>query len=194
MRKSRFERETGETKVDVELNLDGKGKAEIEVPPRFLKHMLEAFGKHSGFDVMVKAQSKDGDEHHIVEDVGICLGKALLKAVGDKKGIERFGYWILPMDDSVATVSVDLGGRPYFKIDIPFSEFEEKKVGDVSKENIEQFLESFALNGKLNLYVKAEGKNDHHKVEAVFKALAKALKVAVSKSGSYDLPSTKGVL
>ncbi|MFH1786276.1 MAG: imidazoleglycerol-phosphate dehydratase HisB [archaeon] len=194
MRKAKVVRETAETRVSVELNLDGKGKADVKTPLRFLSHMLQSLGKHSGFGLKVTAESRDGDEHHIAEDVGICLGEALLKALGDKKGIERFGYWILPMDDAVATVAVDLSGRPYFKIELPFSEFDEKMVGDVSKENIEHFLESFALNGKFNLCVKAEGKNDHHKVEAVFKALAKSLKVAASKSGSYDLPSTKGVL
>ncbi len=192
MRSAKVERETKETQVKLELNLDGAGKSSIDTPLKFLNHMLENFSKHSGFDLKVKAEGDvDVDDHHLVEDMGIVLGEALLKSLGDKKGINRMAHAIVPMDDSRAEVAVDLSGRPYAKIDLPFSEFHERKVGDVSKENIEHLLESMALNGRFNLNVKVEGRNDHHKVEATFKALAKALKESSRVTGS-DVPSTKG--
>lgn len=191
-RSAKVERETGETDVTVELGLDGSGESWIDTPLKFLNHMLENFSKHSGFDLTVNASGDvDVDDHHLTEDLGIVLGEALLKALGDKKGIERMGYFIVPMEDARAEVAVDLSGRPYAVVELPFSEFKEKKVGDVSKENIEHLLESFALNGKFNLNVKVTGKNDHHKVEAAFKALAKALKQAVEVTGG-GVPSTKG--
>ena len=194
MRSAQIDRETKETKVKVELNLDGGGESDIDTPLKFLNHMLENFARHSGFDLKVKAKGDVGvDDHHLVEDVGICLGEAFLKALGGKRGINRMAHSIVPMDDSRAEVSVDLSGRPYAVIDLPFSEFEEKRVGDVSKENIEHLLESMALNGRFNLNVKVEGRNDHHKVEATFKALAKALKEAAKVTGK-DVPSTKGVV
>jgi imidazoleglycerol-phosphate dehydratase len=193
-RKASITRETKETKVSISLNLDGQGKSAIKTPLKFLNHMLDSFTKHSGFDLKIRASGDvDVDDHHTVEDVGICLGEALLKALGDKKGINRMAYSIVPMDDSKAEVSVDLSGRPAASIQLPFSEFHERRVGDVSKENIEHFLESLALNGRFNLNVKVEGRNDHHKVEATFKALARALKEAVKVTGK-NIPSTKGVL
>jgi len=156
--------------------------------------MLESFSRHSGFDLKVNAIGDvEVDDHHTVEDVGICIGEAFLKALGDRRGINRMGFAIVPMDDSKAEVSVDLSGRPSAKIDMPFSEFHERRVGDVSKENIEHFLESFAMNGRFNLNAKVEGRNDHHKVEATFKALAKALKEATRVTGK-NTPSTKGTL
>jgi imidazoleglycerol-phosphate dehydratase len=194
MRSAQVERKTKETQVKVELCLDGAGESKVEVPLKFLAHMLAAFSKHSGFDLKVKAAGDvDVDDHHLVEDTGIVLGEAFLQALGDKKGINRMAHSIVPMDDARAEVSVDLSGRPYAVVDLPFSEFEEKRVGDVSKENIEHFLESFALNAKFNLNMKVEGRNDHHKVEAAFKALAKALKEATRVTGE-DVPSTKGVV
>ena len=193
-RKAVVSRKTKETTIKVELNLDGSGKSKIKTPLHFLDHMLENFTKHSGFDLSVNAKGDiHVDDHHTVEDTGICLGEAFLSALGDKRGINRMAFSIVPMDDSKAEVSVDLSGRPSAIIDLPFSEFNEKRVGDVSKENIEHFLESFAVNGKFNLNVKVEGRNDHHKVEAAFKALAKALKEATRITGR-DLPSTKGKL
>ena len=193
-RKAKVSRKTSETDVSVEINLDGTGKAKVKTPLNFLNHMLENFSKHSGFDLTVSAKGDvHVDDHHTIEDVGICLGEALLNALGDKKGINRMAFSIVPMDDSKAEVSVDLSGRPSAKIDLPFSEFQEKRVGDVSKENIEHFLESFAVNGRFNLNVKVEGRNDHHKVESAFKALAKALKEATRITGK-ELPSTKGSL
>ncbi len=194
MRSANVKRDTKETQVSVGINLDGAGKAAVDVPLKFLSHMLENFSKHSGFDLDVKAGGDvDVDDHHLVEDVGICLGQALDKALGDKKGINRMAHAIVPMDDSRAEVSVDLSGRPYAVVNLPFSEFAERRVGDVSKENIVHFLESFALNGKFNLNVKVEGRNDHHKVESCFKALAKALKEATKVTGG-SVPSTKGVI
>jgi len=190
---TKIERETKETKIGLELKLNGTGKYSNQTDLRFLNHMLDQLAKHSGFDLNLIAKSLDSDEHHLVEDVGIALGQALEKELGDKKGVARFGYAIVPFDDSLATVAIDLSGRPYCKIDLPFSEFEEKKVDDVSKENIEHFLESFAINGKFNLYARVSGKNDHHKVEVLFKALARALKMACAKTGQ-GVPSTKGVL
>jgi imidazoleglycerol-phosphate dehydratase len=193
MRAAKIVRKTKETYVCVQLNLDG-GVARIRTPLKFLNHMLENFAKHSGYGLNITAEGDtDVDDHHLVEDVGICLGEALLKALGDKRGINRMAHAIVPMDDSKAEVAIDLSGRPYAKIDLPFSEFHDRRVGDVSKENIEHFLESLALNGKFNLNVKVEGRNDHHKVEATFKALAKALKEATRVTGK-DLPSTKGKL
>jgi len=194
MRKAKVKRCTRETEVEVELNLDGNGKSRIETPLKFLNHMLETLAKHSGFDLNVKGRGDvEVDDHHLVEDLGIVLGEALNKALGDKKGINRMGYFIVPMDEAKATVAVDLSGRPFAVINLPFSEFHERKVGDVSKENIEHFLTSFALSGKFNLHVEVEGKNDHHKVEACFKALAKALALAVKVTGR-EVPSTKGVV
>lgn len=194
MRSARVARRTKETDVRLGIKLDGSGKSAVKTPLRFLNHMLENFSKHSGFDLTVVAKGDvDVDDHHLVEDIGICLGEALLKALGDKRGIARMAHAIVPMDDARAEVSVDISGRPYAVVDIPFSEFQDRRVGDVSKENIVHFLESFALNGRFNLNVKAEGRNDHHKVEATFKALAKALKEAVKVTGK-GLPSTKGRL
>ncbi|VVB54810.1 Imidazoleglycerol-phosphate dehydratase [uncultured archaeon] len=193
-RKARIERKTKETLIKVELNLDGSGKAAVRTPLNFLNHMLESLAKHSGFDLKVSARGDvHVDDHHLVEDVGITLGHALVTALGDKKGIVRMAYFIAPMDDSKSTVAVDLSGRPYSVIDIGWSNFKDSRVGDVSKENIEHFLESFSVNGKFNLHMKTEGRNDHHKAEASFKALARALKEAVRVSGDA-VPSTKGVL
>jgi imidazoleglycerol-phosphate dehydratase len=194
MRLAKISRKTAETNIALSLNLDGKGMGKIKTPLKFLNHMLENFARHSGFDLSVQAKGDiDVDDHHLVEDVGICLGEALHKSLGDKKGINRMAHAIVPMDDSRAEVSIDLSGRPYHRIELPFSEFSERRVGDVSKENIEHFLESFALNGRFNLNVKVEGKNDHHKVESTFKALAKAMKEATRVSGR-GMPSTKGRL
>jgi imidazoleglycerol-phosphate dehydratase len=193
-RKAAVSRKTRETSISLELNLDGSGESSLKTPLKFLNHMLENFSKHSGFDLKIKAAGDvEVDDHHLVEDAGICMGEALLKALGNKKGIVRMAHAIVPMDDARAEVSVDLSGRPYAVIDLPFSEFEERRVGDVSKENIEHFLESMALNGRFNLNVKVAGRNDHHKVEATFKALAKALREATRITGK-NVPSTKGLL
>ncbi len=192
MRNAIIKRKTKETEISLGLNLDGNGNSKIDTPLKFLNHMLENFAEHSSFDLEISAKGDvEVDDHHLVEDIGIALGEALDKALEDKKGISRMSHRIVPMDDSKAEVSIDLSGRPYAVVDLPFSGFHEKKVGDVSKENIVHFLESFALNGKFNLNVRVEGKNDHHKVESCFKALAKALYDATRITGK-GIPSTKG--
>lgn len=188
---AKIKRKTKETEIDLDLSIRGTGKYEIKTGLEFLNHMLESFAKHSFFDLKINAKSLDKNEHHLVEDIGICLGQALEKELGKKEGIERFGYAIIPMDEAVATVATDLGGRFYYNVNLPFSEFKEKQIEDTSKENIEHFLESFAINAKLNLYASVSGKNDHHKAEALFKALARALRMACSKTGK-GIPSTKG--
>jgi imidazoleglycerol-phosphate dehydratase len=194
MRSAKIKRETKETQISLELNLDGTGKSEIKTPLNFMNHMLENFSKHSRFDLRVKADGDvEVDDHHLMEDLGICLGQALDKALGDKKGIARMGSSCVPMDDSLAHVALDLSGRGYARIDLRFSEFRDARLGDVSKEALPHFFESFALNGKFNLNLNVDGENDHHKIEACFKALAKALYDATRIVGS-ELPSTKGVL
>ena len=194
MRTAKIERKTRETQISLELDLDGTGECRIETPLKFLNHMLENLSRHSRFDLRIDAKGDvEVDDHHLVEDIGICLGMALEKALGDKKGIQRMGYAIVPMDDALATVAVDLSGRGYAKVEIPFSEFKEGKLGDLSKENIPHFFESFALNGRFNLHMLVEGKNDHHKVESCFKALARALYDATRIIGE-EIPSTKGVV
>ncbi len=194
MRTAKIKRKTRETQISLELNLDGTGKSSIDTPLNFLNHMLESFSKHSRFDLRVKAEGDvDVDDHHLVEDVGICLGQAIDKAAGDKKGISRMGSSCVPMDESLSHVALDLSGRGYAKIDIRYSEFRDARLGDVSKEAIPHFFESLALNGKFNLHMTVDGENDHHKIEACFKALAKALYDATRISGT-EIPSTKGVV
>jgi imidazoleglycerol-phosphate dehydratase len=194
MRRSKVSRKTKETQISLELDLDGSGESDVNTPVNFLNHMLENFSKHSRFDLALKAKGDvKVEDHHLVEDVGLCLGEALDKALGDRKGISRMGHAIVPLDEALATVAVDLGGRPYSVIDIHYSEFKDAKLGDLSKENIPHFFESFATKGRFNLHIKVEGKNDHHKVEACFKALARALRDATCVTGK-SVPSTKGVI
>jgi len=194
MRIASVERKTKETEIRLVLNIDGKGKSSINTPIKFLNHMLENLSKHSRFDLDIRADGDiDVDDHHLVEDIGICLGKAIDKALGDKRGICRMGHAIVPMDDALATVALDLNGRGYAVINIKFSEFKDSKIGDLTKENIPHFFESLAINGKFNLHMKVEGSNDHHKVESCFKALAKALYDATRVIGE-EIPSTKEIV
>jgi imidazoleglycerol-phosphate dehydratase len=194
MRTAKISRKTKETQISLELNLDGSGRSKIKTPVNFLNHMLENFAKHASFDLTIDAKGDvNVEDHHLVEDIGLCLGEALDTALGDKKGINRMGHAIVPMDESLATVALDLSGRPYAVVDISFSEFKDAKLGDLTKENVPHFFESFAAKAKINLNVKVEGRNDHHKVEASFKALARALRAAVRVTGK-GIPSTKGVL
>jgi imidazoleglycerol-phosphate dehydratase len=187
-------RKTKETQIDLELNLDGSGKSSIKTPVSFLNHMLEGFCRHATFDLKLSAKGDvEVEDHHLVEDVGLCLGEAVDKALGDKKGISRMGHSIVPMDEALATVALDIGGRPYSVISIPYSEFKDAKLGDLSKENVPHFFESFAAKARINLHVRVEGKNDHHKVEACFKALARALYDATRVTGR-GIPSSKGVI
>lgn len=190
MRKAKINRKTSETDVSVYLDLDGKGDYEINTVGGFFDHMLESLARHSSIDIRIKASGDN--EHHIVEDVGITLGEAIRKTIGDKKGINRFGHSITPMDDVLMLVALDLGGRPFTSIDF---RFRKKKIEDLSSEMIEHFLQSFATEARLNLHIKLlEGRNDHHRVEAMFKGLALALKMAVARDSKKGLPSTKGVL
>ena len=193
-RKAKIERETKETKTSIELNLDGSGKYEISTGVGFLDHMMELFSKHSGIDLCIAATGDTRvDYHHTVEDVGISLGQALFKALGDKRGIARFASMSLPMEDSLATVSVDLGGRPFFVYNVKYPT---EKIGTFDVELAEEFLNAFSTNAKFNLHINVPyGSNSHHIIEAVFKALARTLQkaIAIEKPGA-DVPSTKGLI
>jgi imidazoleglycerol-phosphate dehydratase/histidinol-phosphatase len=185
-------RNTSETQIAIELNLDGTGKAEISTGLSFLNHMLEQIAKHGSIDLKITAKGDlHIDEHHTIEDTAITLGEAFAIALGNKKGIERYGF-CLPMDDALAQVAVDFGGRNWVEWNV---EFKREKVGDVPTEMFFHFFKSFTDAAKCNLNIKAEGDNEHHKIEAVFKAFAKSVKMAVKRDFSnMQLPSTKGVL
>lgn len=190
-RKAEVSRKTSETDIKIELNLDGTGKYEIDTGVNFFNHMLESFSRHSFIDLKVKAIGDiEIDDHHTVEDVGILLGEAFSQAIGDKKGIRRMGHAIIPMDDSVATVAIDISGRSYCNMKF---DFKNDKIGDMSSDIVIHFFESFVSSGKLNIYATAEGVNDHHKAEAIFKAFAKSLYDACKIEHDVIL-STKGVL
>ncbi len=188
---AKVSRKTSETDINIELDIDGTGKYEIDTGVNFFNHMLESFSKHSFIDLKVKAIGDiEIDDHHTVEDVGILLGEAFANAIGDKKGIRRMGHAIVPMDDSVATVAIDISGRSYCNMDL---KFKNDKIGDLSSDVIIHFFESFASSGKINIYGTCEGANDHHKAEALFKAFAKSLYDAC-KIEHDEILSTKGVL
>jgi len=191
-RTASVKRKTGETDVRVEIDLDGAGKSNVMTGIGFFDHMLTLFSRHSGFDLEVKASGDTHvDFHHTVEDVGIALGQALKEAVGDKKGIERYGSVSLPMDEALARVAVDLGGRPFLVFN---AEFPAEKVGDFDSGLIEEFMQAVANNALMNLHVEVPyGRNAHHVSEAIFKGLARALRAAVRVTGT-DIPSTKGRL
>jgi imidazoleglycerol-phosphate dehydratase len=191
MRKKTMSRKTSETDIKITMDLDGKGNYQVETGIEFFDHMLNSFAKHGFFDINVKADGDTGvDDHHTVEDVGILLGEVYKDAIGDKNGIRRFSHAIIPMDDALATVAVDISGRSYSVLDI---EFKKPKVGDMSTENVEHFFESFANSAKININANVTGENDHHKIEALFKSFARALKDA-SFIEHDSLPSTKGML
>jgi imidazoleglycerol-phosphate dehydratase / histidinol-phosphatase len=185
-------RKTHETDVYVEVNLDGNGKTEISTGLGFFDHMLDQIGKHGGFDLTVKTVGDlNVDEHHTVEDTGITLGEALLKALGDKRGVERYGF-CLPMDDCLCSVALDFGGRSWMVWDCAFHR---ERVGDVPTELFFHFFKSLSDSARMNLNIKAEGDNEHHKIEGIFKAFARSLKMAIRRDiYKYELPSTKGVL
>jgi imidazoleglycerol-phosphate dehydratase/histidinol-phosphatase len=190
-RKAKSVRKTSETEIEVEINLDGSGKSNISTGIGFFDHMLDQITRHGNMDLTVHAKGDTHiDEHHTIEDVAITLGETFLKALGAKKGIERYGF-LLPMDDCLAQVAVDFGGRPWLVWDV---KFERESIGEMPTEMFFHFFKSFSDNAKCNLNIKAEGENEHHKIESVFKAFAKALKMAVSKTGDFSIPSTKGVL
>lgn len=188
-----IERNTKETQIRIELNLDGKGKSSIHTGIGFYDHMLDQLAKHSGADLTIHVKGDlHIDEHHTIEDTAIALGEAYLKALSDKKGISRYGFWI-PMDDALARVAIDFSGRPWL---VWKAKFKREKVGDVPTELFYHFFKSFSDASKCNLNVKVKGNNEHHKIEAIFKAFAKAIKMAVKRDIKEldSLPSTKGVL
>ncbi|WP_259014020.1 bifunctional histidinol-phosphatase/imidazoleglycerol-phosphate dehydratase HisB [Emticicia fluvialis] len=192
-RKVSIERNTKETKIKIELNLDGKGKSDIHTGLGFYDHMLDQLAKHSGADLSVFVEGDlHIDEHHTIEDTALALGEAYLKALGDKKGISRYGF-LLPMDDALAQVAIDFSGRPWIVWE---AEFKREKVGEMPTEMFYHFFKSFSDTSKCNLNIKCEGQNEHHKIEAIFKAFAKAIKMAVKRDlkDLDSLPSTKGVL
>ncbi len=185
-------RKTKETDINVSLNLDGSGKTHISTGLGFFDHMLEQIGKHSGIDLTIDVKGDlNVDEHHTMEDTAIALGEALYKALGDKRGIERYGF-CLPMDDCLCSVAMDMGGRPWLVWGVKFSR---DMIGDTPTEMFLHFFKSLSDNAKMNLNIKAEGDNDHHKIEGVFKAFARALKCAIKRDiYNYKVPSTKGNL
>ena len=188
-------RRTAETDIRARLNLDGRGRYDIQTGVRFLDHMLELFTRHGGFDLDLRAKGDlDVDQHHTVEDVGLVLGQALREALGDKKGINRAGYFIMPMDETLALASVDLSGRPYLVLSAPIKP---RYVGDLQSELVEDFFHAFATSAAANVHLKvAYGRSSHHAVEALFKAFARALRYACSRDRRLraQLPSTKGLL
>ncbi|MBO7429191.1 MAG: bifunctional histidinol-phosphatase/imidazoleglycerol-phosphate dehydratase HisB [Paludibacteraceae bacterium] len=186
------QRTTKETDIFVQINLDGTGKCDISSGLGFFDHMLEQIGKHSGCDLTVKVKGDlNVDEHHTIEDTAIALGEAILKSLGDKRGIERYGY-CLPMDDCLCSVALDFGGRPWL---VWNAEFKREYVGDMPTEMFLHFFKSLSDSARMNLNIKAEGENEHHKVEGIFKALARSIKMAVRRDiYKYELPSTKGTL
>jgi len=189
-RTGKVKRVTKETDIDVTVNLDGQGKADMSTGLGFFDHMLDQLAKHSGCDITIKVKGDlHIDEHHTIEDTALALGEAFKSALGDKKGIERYGF-LLPMDDALAQVAIDFSGRPWIVWD---AVFKREKVGDMPTEMFYHFFKSFSDAAACNLNIKIEGDNEHHKIEAIFKALAKAIKMAVKRTGN-DLPSTKGVL
>ncbi len=194
MRVGKIFRETSETKVSVEINLDGGGKNKISTGIGFFDHMLNLFGAHGQFDLSVDcAGDLEVDGHHSVEDIGIALGAAIKSALGDKRGINRYGTFFLPMDESLALVSLDISGRPFLVFDA--GELA-PTIGTFDTELTEEFLRALAFNAGITLHVKIlYGKNSHHKVEAIFKAMGHALRIAVAKDEKVSgVPSTKGVL
>jgi len=195
MRRALIERQTTETAITLALGLDGQGRYRVTTGIRFLDHMLELFARHGGFDLQVEARGDlDVDQHHTVEDLGIALGEAVSKALGSRRGINRAGYFIMPMDETLAVAAVDLGGRPHTVVSLKVTA---RRVGDLQTELVHDFFEGFAIGARANVHLKVMyGRSSHHKVEAVFKAFARALRVACAKDRRLArlLPSTKGLL
>jgi len=190
-----FDRRTKETDIRGRLIIDGQGRYEVSTGIRFFDHMLELFTRHGGFDLTLTAKGDlDVDQHHTVEDVGIVLGETVLKALGDRKGINRAGYFVMPMDETLAVVAIDLGGRPHAKVDL---KVKVRMVGDLQSELVHDFFDGFAIGARANVHAKVlYGRSSHHHIEAVFKAFARALRVACARDARLArmLPSTKGLL
>jgi imidazoleglycerol-phosphate dehydratase len=195
MRTASIERNTSETRIFGALKIEGRGKYEISTGIRFFDHMLELFTKHGGFDLKLRANGDlDVDQHHTVEDVGIVLGQLFSQALGDRKGINRAGYFVMPMDETLAVVALDLAGRPFL---VYKDRVKVRLVGDLQTELVEDFFGGFVNHGGANLHARVlYGRSSHHKVEAIFKCFARAMKYACSKDARLknELPSTKGLL
>jgi imidazoleglycerol-phosphate dehydratase len=195
MRRALIDRRTTETQISLSLGLDGKGRYNVATGIRFLDHMLELFARHGAFDLRVKATGDlDVDQHHTVEDLGIALGEAVSKALGHRRGINRAGYFVMPMDETLAVAAVDLGGRPHTVVDLKVTA---SRVGDLQTELVCDFFEGFAIGARANVHLKVMyGRSSHHKIEAVFKAFARALRVACARDSRLAamLPTTKGLL
>ena len=195
-RNARVVRETGETSIELEINLDGKGDRSLKTPVNMFNHLLDLFAKHGSLDLSIQASGDVHiDDHHTIEDVGIVLGEAFRRALGDKRGIARYGTAIIPMDEVLALVSVDLAGRYAFAFDVPLSR---PNIGDMASEIVYDFFDAFAQNAQIALHIKliTPGRNEHHRVEGVFKAFGRALRsaVAIDERANGEIPSTKGVL
>ena len=195
MRTAKISRKTKETEIEAKVNIGGKGKYKIETPIGFFTHMLESFAKHGLFDIKLNVKGDlEVDQHHIIEDTGIVLGQAFSKALGDRKGINRAGYFLFPMDDALAIVAMDISGRPYLKFE---GKLRRRYCGDFDIDLLEDFFYGFSVGLQANLAVKIEyGRSNHHKIEALFKAFAKAMKMACSrdKRALNEMPSTKGLM
>ena len=191
-RRATVSRNTSETSISVTVDLDGTGACDISTGLGFFDHMLEQIGRHAGIDLTIKTVGDlHVDEHHTIEDTAIVLGEALLKALGDKRGIERYGY-VLPMDDCLCTVAIDFGGRPWLVWD---ADFKREHIGDMPTEMFLHFFKSLSDSARMNLFIRAEGTNEHHKIEGIFKGLARAIKMAIRRDiFKFTLPSTKGSL
>jgi len=190
-RQANTNRKTKETEINVNVNLDGNGKSLISTGLGFFDHMLEQVSRHGNIDLIIDVKGDlEIDEHHTIEDVAITLGETFLKVLGNKKGIERYGF-LLPMDDCLAQVAIDFGGRPWLVWE---ADFKREMIGEMPTEMFMHFFKSFSDAAKCNLNIKAEGENEHHKIESIFKAFAKAIKMAVNKTNNYAVPSTKGIL
>ena len=195
MRRALIDRRTTETQIRLELVLEGRGRYSVATGIRFLDHMLELFARHGAFNLDVQAAGDlDVDQHHTVEDLGIALGEAVSQALGSRRGINRAGYFVMPMDETLAVVALDLGGRPHAAIDL---RLKVKRVGDLQAELVHDFFDGFASGARANVHVNVlYGRSSHHHIEAVFKAFARALRVACSKDKQLAkaLPSTKGLI
>ncbi len=195
MRRASIKRHTRETSIDLRLTIEGRGRYEISTGIRFLDHMLELVARHGAFDLVLKATGDlDVDQHHTVEDTGIALGEAISAALGTRRGINRAGYFVMPMDETLAVAALDLGGRPHAVVDLRLNV---KRVGDLQSELVQDFFEGFAQGARANVHLKVlYGRSSHHQIEALFKAFARALRVACSRDRQLGrtLPSTKGLL
>jgi imidazoleglycerol-phosphate dehydratase len=195
VRRGVIDRRTTETRIQLTIGLEGRGRYQVRTCIRFLDHMQELFARHGAFDLTIAATGDlDVDQHHTVEDLGIALGEAVSQALGDRRGINRAGYFVMPMDETLALAAIDLGGRPHVVVDL---KLKVRRVGDLQAELIHDFFEGFSIGARANVHVKVlYGRSSHHHVEAVFKAFARALRVACSKDRQLKamLPSTKGLM